>query len=105
MRAYSLLDVDLLESLYAHRTVKMTTNDNRCAAITVDTAEAQCNALSPRIFLIFMKRQETEQQDMSGGFKYVGQAVKALAPTERKRLFEMWGVRGKKATPGVGNGA
>ena len=54
MRAYGVPDVDLLESLYEHSTVRMAPNDQQCATITFDTGVAQGSALSPLLFLIFM---------------------------------------------------
>jgi hypothetical protein len=54
MRAYGIPDIDLLESLYEHSTVRMAPNDQHCATITFDTGVAQGSALSPLLFLIFM---------------------------------------------------
>ena len=54
MRAYGIPDVDLLESLYEHSTVRMVPNDQQCATITFDTGVAQGSALSSLPFLIFM---------------------------------------------------
>jgi hypothetical protein len=47
-------DVALLESLYAHSTVRMAPNDKQCATITFDTGVAQGSALSPLLILICM---------------------------------------------------
>jgi hypothetical protein len=54
MRAYGIPDIDLLESIYEHSTVRMAPNDQQCATITFDTGVAQGSALSPLLFLIFM---------------------------------------------------
>ncbi len=54
MRAYGVPDVDLLESLYEHSTVRMAPNDQQCATITFDTRVAQGRELFPLLFLIFI---------------------------------------------------
>ena len=53
MRAFQIPDVDLLESLYRHTTVKMP-GDPQAATITFDTGVAQGSVLSPMLFIIFL---------------------------------------------------
>ena len=53
MRAFGIPDVDLLEKLYQHTTVKLA-DDPAAATITFDTGVAQGSVLSPMLFIIFI---------------------------------------------------
>ena len=50
MRAFKIPDVDLLEAMYTHSTVRMKPNSNQNATITFDTGVAQGSVLSPLLF-------------------------------------------------------
>ena len=54
LRRLNIPDVDLLENLYRHTTVRLAPNDAEAATITFQTGVAQGSVLSPLLFILFV---------------------------------------------------
>ena len=54
LRKYGVPDVDFLETLYEHTTVRLAPNDVQSATVTFDTGVCQGSVLSPMLFILFI---------------------------------------------------